>query len=449
MPPPPTRRNPEGAPTERREDPSLVLAGRAWIGGRLRPVEIAIGADGRIASVGRVRTGAPRHDVGDSVILPAATDLHVHFRDPPGIVGVEDFASGTVSAAIGGVGLVGEMPNTVPPVLDADAVRTKGRRASGRVAVDVLLYAEPTAATDPGTLARSAGAFKLYLSPTTGFDRPPRLADVGAHLRRLAACALPVSVHAEDPTHFAIGGAPKLPRDWDARRPPDAELAAIDALAGAPASLRLNIAHVTTAEAARRARGIGAACEVTPHHLLLSERSGSDARFKVNPPLRSDTERRALWESFRRGEVPMVASDHAPHGESEKALPFAEAPSGVPGVETMLPLLLARVRAGELDLATLLAAACDRPARWFGQPIGRIAPGHRANLLVIDFRRRTTIEGRHLHSACGWTPFEGWEGIFPREHYRDGERIVADGEYVGSPAARVVRPEFALSGPPR
>ena len=126
------------------------------------------------------------------------------------------------------------------------------------------------------------------------------------------------------------------------------------------------------------------------------------------------------------------------------ALAFDRAPSGVPGVETMLPLLLARVRSGELDLATLVSTACDRPARWFGQSHGRIAVGHRANLIVVDFKLRTKVEGKRLHSPCGWTPFEGSEGIRPREHYRDGERIVEDGEFIGRPTGKVVRPEYAL-----
>ena len=164
----------------------------------------------------------------------------------------------------------------------------------------------------------------------------------------------------------------------------------------------------------------------------------------MNPPLRTEGERRELWEAFCRGEVPILASDHAPHPRDAKELPFERAPSGVPGVETMLPLLLARVRSGELELATLVSAACDRPARWLGQPQGRIAVGHRANLIVVDFKLRSKVEGKRLHSPCGWTPFEGWEGIRPREHYRDGERIVEDGEFVGRPTGRVVRPEYAL-----
>ncbi len=422
-----------------------ILAGRAYLGGRLQPVEIAIDEDGRIRSVGKVRTGAPRHDVGDRVILPAATDLHVHLREPGGPAEAETIPTGTVAAAVGGVGLVGEMPNTVPPVVDAEAARAKAGRVPGRAAVDVLLYASPTVPRARAELARVAGGFKLYLSPTTGMETPPPMTEVPGLLRELAGFGLPVAVHAEDPRQFAGPERPRTPVDWNLGRPPRAELAAVEVLSRAPDALRLHVAHVTTAEAADRLRARGFSFEATPHHLLLSDRSGPDARTKVNPPLRSEAERARLWEAFRRGDVPVLASDHAPHPLAEKSLPFDRAPSGVPGVETLLPLMLARVRARELDLPTLLLAACERPARWFGQPIGRIAPGHRANLLVVDFRRRTTVEGRRLHSACGWTPFEGWEAIFPEEHYHDGARIVEAGEYVGPASGRVVRPEYAPS----
>ncbi|MGA9839218.1 MAG: dihydroorotase family protein [Thermoplasmata archaeon] len=427
--------------------PASILAGRALVRGKLQPVEIAIGEDGRILSVGKVRTGAPRHDVGDAIILPAAVDLHVHFRDPGGPKDAEDFETGTVAAALGGVGLVGDMPNTSPPVLDVTTLEEKAARVRGRSAIDVLLYASAHGVRRPDAVARAAGAFKLYLSPTTGIARPPDPDVVPELLAKVAALGLPLSVHAEDPRSFEGGPKPRDVREWNVHRPAAAEVAALDLLASAPPGLRLHVAHVTTDRAVRRLRERGDSFEATPHHLLLSERSGSDARWKVNPPLRSESERAALWEAFRRGEVPCLASDHAPHPSSEKFLPFDRAPSGVPGVETMLPLLLARVRARAIELDVLLRAACERPARWFGQPMGRIAPGHRAHLLVVDFRERTRLSGRGLHSACGWTPFEGWEGILPREHYRDGVRIVERGEYVGARNGTVVRPEFAPMRP--
>jgi dihydroorotase len=441
--------DPAGSPRDDASpaEPEWILAGRAWLQGRLQPAEIAIGADGRIISVGRIRTGAPRHDVGEAVILPAATDLHVHLRDPGGPAEVENIAAGTQAAALGGVTLVGDMPNNSTAITNADLLLEKARGVSGRAAVDVLLYASPMRADALDRLAHTAGAFKVYLSPTTGITEVPNRKETAELLHRLAGLDLPVTVHAEDPAEFRPEVVPQTPVDWDQARPSSAESRAVERLLPAPSRLRLHVAHVTTIDVARHLRAARVSFEVTPHHLLLSNRSGIDPRFKVNPPLRSEPERLALWEAFCRGEIPCLASDHAPHSAESKDLPFDRAPSGMPGVETMLPLMLARVRSGELDLGTLLAAACDRPARWLGQPLGRIAPGHRANLLVVDFKARRPLSARTLHAPCGWTAFEGWEAVLPREHYRDGVQVVAEGEFVGRPAGVVVRPEFARSRP--
>jgi dihydroorotase len=175
----------------------------------------------------------------------------------------------------------------------------------------------------------------------------------------------------------------------------------------------------------------------------LSAKSGQDARFKTNPPLRPDAIRAELWRKFLAGEVPVVASDHAPHHAAEKALSFAKAPSGVPGVETMMPLLLHHVREGTLSLELLQRSLCDHPARWIGVPAGRLAVGHLARLIVVDFRRDAKISSRRPGDPEAWTPFEGISAIYPREHWRGSERIVEGGEYVGRPLGEFVRPEFA------
>ncbi len=356
---------------------------------------------------------------------------------------MENLASGTMQAALGGVALVGEMPNTTPPVTNLESLLEKEARVRGRVATDVLLYANPSDPRALPALATRAGAFKIYLSPTTGVPDPPEAKDLPDLLARLAVLGLPVSVHAEDAPHFSAAIAPRDPASWNAHRPAISERAALDRLLPGPNALRLHVAHVTTPEAAERLRVAGVSFEVTPHHLLLNDRTGRNAFTKVNPPLRSETDRRDLWVAFTRGEVPVLASDHAPHSIEEKERPFPLAPSGIPGVETMLPLLLAKVRANEVPLPVLVAAACDRPARWLGQPQGRLAPGHRAHLMVVDFRKRTILKAAHLHAPSGWTAFEGREAIFPREVYLRGERIVADGEYEGKPTGQIVRPEFA------
>lgn len=445
MPSPVRRRNRTEAPPP--DAPAQILAGRAYLHGKLQPVEIAISEEGWILSLGKTRTGAPRHDVGDAVILPAATDMHVHFREPGGPSGLEDIATGTVQAALGGIALVGEMPNTRPPVTDVPELEEKEARVRGRAAVDMLLYASVSDPRSLPALATRAGAFKLFQSPTTGMPDPPESRDLPELLARLAPLGLPVSVHAEDPAHFSLARPPLDPVGWNSHRPPAAERAALERLLPAPVPLRLHVAHVTTPASATRLREAGVSFEATAHHLLLTDRSGRTAYTKVNPPLRSEADRRGLWDAFVRGEVPILASDHAPHLPADKERPFGLAPSGMPGVETLLPLMLSRVRASELTLPVLLAAACDRPARWLGQPQGRIAPGHRAHLLVVDFRQRTTVTASRLHAPCGWTAFEGREAIFPREVYFRGERIVAAGEFVGGARGRVVRPEYA-SNPP-
>ena len=377
------------------------------------------------------------------MILPAATDVHVHMRGPDGRSGPEAVAKTTVAAALGGVTLVGDMPNSDPPVDSIDRLESKESSVRRSAAIDVLLYASPQRAASIEPLAHRAGGFKVFMSPTTGIDETATGTELDSLLGRLAGLDLPVSVHAEDPAHFHPELPATDPVGWNMRRPPEAETAAIGRLAGTPPSLRLHVAHVTIPRTVETLRSRGVSFEATPHHLLLSARDGADSRFKVNPPLRSETDRRGLWDAFARGEIPCFASDHAPHPAEAKSAGFERAPSGMTGVETALPLLLARVRTGDLPLSVLVASACEHPARWLGQPLGRLAPGHRANLLVVDFRSRMRLRSNDLLGSVAPTPFEGWETIRPREHWRDGEKIVDDGEYVGRPDGHVVRPEYA------
>jgi dihydroorotase len=419
------------------------VTGRAFVHGRLQPVEVGIDAEGTIVRVARSIPGGERLEFGDRVLLPSAVDLHVHFRDPGGPDPAENFASGTIEAALGGVALVADMPNNDPPVTTLDRLREKTERTRRRLAVDVLLYASLAPDANVERLATEAGAFKLYLSPTTGAESPPAPSAVPSLLERVARTGLALSVHAEDPAAFPVRAPARTTDDWNAARPIESEERAIEALASAPPQLRLHVAHVTGGKLAERLRAAGTSFEATPHHLLLSAGSDRDPRRKVNPPLRSESDRAALFEEFRAGRVPCLASDHAPHSRDAKELPFDRAPSGVPGVETMLPLLLESCRTGTVPLPVLIASSSDHPARWLGVPRGRIAPGHLADLIVVDFRRRSTIRARDLHAPCGWTPFEGRPAVFPEHHLLRGEPVVEEGEYVGRPNGRVVRPDYA------
>jgi dihydroorotase len=176
--------------------------------------------------------------------------------------------------------------------------------------------------------------------------------------------------------------------------------------------------------------------EVAPHHLLLDKRSKLGSYGKVNPPLRDKEDREAMFEAFRLMKIEVLASDHAPHTIEEKEQEFSDAPSGMPGVETSLPLMLALVKKDQLPLDVVIKAACERPAEIFGLNKGRIEVGRDADLIVVDGTSMRSITAKNLHSKCGWTPFENWEAIFPYVTFVRGVKIVEQGGLVGERVGR-------------
>lgn len=417
----------------------MVFEGRGYWRGKITDLEFGIDAEGIITRVGKSVRGSPRKNLGDLLVLPSGIDLHAHFRDPGPTDSVENFDSGTVSAALGGISAAVDMPNTVPPTTTADRVVDKIARIRARAHIDILPYAALTGASSVRRLGHVAAGFKLFLAPTTGDLKVPETSEIPTLLEEVRATGLPLHVHAEDPAKFNPRESPTETDAWDRLRPAAAELAAIERLSSPPPGLRIHIAHVTTAAAADRARELGAGSEATPHHLLLSSSVFGTAFQKVNPPLRAESVRKELWERFRTGRIPMLASDHAPHSISLKEEPFAEAPSGVPGIETMMPLMLELVRRGDLPLQVLIRAIARHPALHLGLPRGALEPGCEANFLTLDFRAPRALRARNLSARCGWTPFEGRSAIFPVDHYVRGNRIVEDGEFVGSGHGRALR----------
>ena len=192
---------------------------------------------------------------------------------------------------------------------------------------------------------------------------------------------------------------------------------------------RVHIAHVTVAEVLAM-RPAGVTAEVTPHHLFLDTSSRLGARGKVNPPLRRPATRESLWAAVLGGKADAIASDHAPHTIDEKSLPFEEAPAGVPGVATTLPLLLREVRRQRMPLDRLVAMLSTNPAKILGANKGEIAVGRDADLVAVDPRRVVRITAKRCGYKCGWTPFEGHEGIFPLATFVRGWLVMRDGELV-------------------
>ncbi len=373
------------------------------------------------------------------VALPGGIDAHVHLREP-GAEHKEDFTTGTCAALAGGFTTVLDMPNTPVPTTTLEAFRAKAALAEAKACCDVGLFfgATPTN-TDEAAKATQAIGLKVYMGSSTGDLLVADLADQLRVFEQYPADRM-LAVHAEDED------AVRLFSTGERRPPICAELSVSRALALARyTGRRLHICHASTAvELAAiglaRSQGVRVTVEVSPHHLYLSRdvETRLEARAVMNPPLRRQADRDGLWQAL--DQVDLIASDHAPHTPAEKAGP--KPPSGVPGLETTLPLLLDSVAAGSLPLARLVELIGSGPARVFGLPHkGRLAPGHHADITLVDLNRRTTL-GERLYTKCGWTPFEGMtvRGSIARVILR-GRDAVVEGEMLAEPGqGRLVSP---------
>lgn len=400
-----------------------VVEGKLFFQGRLQKACVGI-EEGRIVSVRKVLKGDEHFDFGDRLVLPGAIDPHVHFRDP-GLTGKEDFSTGSLSALHGGVTCVLDMPNTVPPVIDASSLREKRETISGRSWIDYGLFAGIAPGTDVRSLGKCVG-YKIFLGSSTQSVLLKEEKDLVRGLEAAGKAGRPVSVHAEEDDMLFKREERSL-RDHEECRPRQAELAAIERLKRYHHMARINVCHVSCLESLSSLKGSGMTFEVTPHHMLLDSSMDLGAWGKVNPPLRRKADREALFQAFCRGEVPMLATDHAPHAHEEKERGFGEAPSGLPGVETGFAMMLALVKKGFLSLDVLLRSACYNPAFTFGLNKGEIAEGRDADLVVIDPREVTAIKGREMHSKCGWTPYEGRDALFPQAVFLRGRLVLRDG----------------------
>ncbi|MFD1632600.1 dihydroorotase [Haloplanus ruber] len=376
-------------------------------------------------------------DARERLLLPGAIDVHVHFREP-GAPHKETWRSGSRSAAAGGVTAVIDQPNTDPATTTGAAFDQK-ELCAGDSLVDYGINGGVTESWDPETLfdRQLVALGEVFLADSTGeMGIDGDLFEDAVH--RAVEAGVPVTVHAEDATRFdtdardAAGDGVGKDADadaWSAYRTPEAEIAAVERAVevGADAGAHLHVAHTSTPEAVDIVADAPdrVTCEVTPHHCLLSRADLDELGTfgRMNPPLRSETRRAALYERVVDGRVDLVATDHAPHTRAEKEAPLLAAPSGVPGVETMVPLLLAETRDGPLTVERVRDLTAAAPAATFGlDRKGRIEAGMDADLALYDVAQTRPIDGARLHSKCGWTPFEGFEGVFPEWTTVRGDR---------------------------
>ena len=435
----------------------ILRNGTVWTPGG--PITTDVGVtDGKIAEIGASGDAGEIIDCTGLTVLPGVIDTQVHFREP-GLEAKEDLESGSRAAVLGGVTAVFEMPNTNPNTDSAEALADKLRRAANRMWCDHAFYVGATnenadALAELERLPGAAGV-KIFMGASTGnllVSEDAMLAKVLASGKRR------VAIHAEDEARMQarkderIEGDPASHPVW--RDDESAMLATQRILKLARAAgRRIHILHITTPaelEVIARHKDI-ATCELTPQHLTLA---GEDAYprlgtfAQMNPPIRSAAHRDGLWRWLNQGVPDVIGSDHAPHTREEKAKPYPASPSGMPGVQTLLPLLLNHVAEGRMSMQRLVDLTSAGAQRVFGLVTkGRIAVGYDADFSIVDPLQKWTVEESWLASRCGWSPFTGMTLTGkPLGTIIRGNRVMWDGELANQAIGAPIRFESTSFG---
>jgi dihydroorotase len=423
------------------------------------PADVGV-RGGKVAAIGDLAQASAGEvfDASGLTVLPGVIDTQVHFREP-GMEWKEDLETGSRAAVLGGVTSVFEMPNTEPTTTDADALSDKLGRAAGRMHCDHAFYVGGTHenADFLGELERLPGCcgIKVFMGASTGsllVQDDAGVEQVLRHVNRRAA------FHSEDEYRLAERRPLARTGDWTSHpevRDAQSAIQSTERLVRIARSLgkRIHVLHVTTRDeiAFLAAHKDVASVEVTPQHLTLA---GPEAyeRLKgyaqMNPPIRSAEHRTGLWSGVANGVADVLGSDHAPHTSEEKARPYPASPSGMPGVQTLLPVMLTHVAEGRLTLERLVDLTSHGANRIFGlADKGRLATGFDADLTIVDLKARRTMTHAMMASRVGWTPFDGMEAKgWPIATIVRGRVVMRDDEVVAPHLGQPVRFLETLAG---
>lgn len=386
--------------------------------GGITETDVAV-KDGRIADLGNFSSAKKIIDCKNLHILPGVIDTHVHFREP-GLTHKEDLETGTLSAIAGGVTTIFDMPNTDPLTITAKTLQDKLQMAKGRAWCDYAFFIGGNAdnTDDLDVLEKMPGCcgVKIYMGSSTGSLLTAKddviLSILKKGVRRVA-------IHAEDEErlesrkHIAEASHDVMDhpnwRDTETALLASKRAVRLARKAGRP----IHLLHVTTSDemAFLSDHKNIATIEVTPQHLTLSAPEcykNLDTLAQINPPVRDKHHQEALWQAIRNGLVDTLGSDHSPHTRDEKTKSYPTSPSGIPSVQTTLPIMLNHVNKGRLSLERMVDLLAHSPQRLYqiaGK--GRIAVGYDADFAVVDLQKSHTITNKWIKSKCGWTPYNG------------------------------------------
>ncbi|UCI06689.1 dihydroorotase [Mesorhizobium sp. B1-1-8] len=412
---------------------------------------------GRIAAIGDLGQASAGEtiDCRGLHILPGVVDSQVHFREP-GLEHKEDLESGSRAAVLGGVTAVFEMPNTNPLTTSEAALADKLRRASGRMHCDFACWVGGTRdnAGDVGELERLPGAagIKVFMGSSTGdllVEDDEGVASILRNTRRRAAFHSEDEFRLRERLGLRVEGDPSSHPVW---RDEIAALRCTERLVriARQTRARIHVLHISTAEEIvflEQHKDV-ATCEATPHHLTLTadDYARLGTLIQMNPPVRAARHRAGVWHGIAQGIVDVLGSDHAPHTLAEKTKPYPASPSGMTGVQTLVPIMLDHVNAGRLTLQRFVDLSSHGPQRIFGMARkGRIAAGFDADFTVVDLKRRETITNAQAGSKAGWTPYDGRQVTgWPVGTIVRGMRVMWEGEIVAPGQGRAVEFSEAL-----
>jgi len=420
----------------------IIKNGSCYIDGKLTQTDIGL-SDNKIKKIGKIELNSSKvYDATDKVVLPGIIDTQTHFREP-GSTDVEDLESGSRAAVLGGVTSLFEMPNTNPPTSNLVEFDKKLQLAKNRMHSNYAFYfgATPENTEQLSKLKDVDGCcgVKLFAGSSTGKLLVDKEADIE---KVISSSDRVVSIHSEDEEILNL--RKKFIKEGDVHSHPEwrnTECAISSTRRVVKIAERYNkkihVLHVTTKEEvdflAMHKKNV--TFEITPQHLTLYapdcyDKLGTYAQ--MNPPLRTKEHYDRLWVAIKNNIVDVLGSDHAPHSKENKNKNYPNTPSGMPGVQTIFPIMLDHVNNGKLTLEQLIKLMCENPCKIFGiKNKGYLKEGYDADLTIANMNKEVTIKDEMIASKCGWTPFNNHKVKgFPVGTIVNGNLVMSDGKVI-------------------